>query len=100
MLIVEEWLTNLVTHGCLEPGAHIASMTLTTQGDLLRIRLEDDCPPFDPTAWPQPALDVDVAERETGGLGVHLIRSLVKEFRYSRTDGRNVWELERRIDTP
>ncbi|MFY7958618.1 MAG: ATP-binding protein [Elsteraceae bacterium] len=99
-LIVEEWLTNLVNHGCVEGRTHLASMTLTNLGATVRIRLEDDCAAFDPTALPSPSLDVDLEQRGIGGLGVHLIRSLVEQFSYERRGDKNIWELIRRIDTP
>jgi serine/threonine-protein kinase RsbW len=99
-LIIEEWLTNLTAHGCLEQTEHVASMMLTDLGSVIKIRLEDDCPAFDPTALPTPHLEAPLEERQVGGLGVHMIRSLVSQVRYQRVDGKNLWELERQIDTP
>jgi anti-sigma regulatory factor (Ser/Thr protein kinase) len=99
-LIVEEWLTNLVRYGCAEGRTHLASLTLTNLGLTVRIRLEDDCAAFDPLALPPPPVDADLDQRQFGGLGVHLIRSMVEEFSYERRRDKNIWELIRRIDTP
>lgn len=99
-LIVEEWLTNLVRHGCAEGRTHLASLTLINLGPTVRIRLEDDCAAFDPIALPPPPLDTDLDQRRIGGLGVHLIRSMVEQFSYERRGDKNIWELTRRIDTP
>jgi anti-sigma regulatory factor (Ser/Thr protein kinase) len=100
LLIVEEWLTNLINHGCVDGRTHLASLTLTNLGPTVRIRLEDDCPAFDPTALPPPPADADLERRSVGGLGVHLILSLVEQFRYERRGEKNIWEMVRRIDTP
>jgi serine/threonine-protein kinase RsbW len=100
ILIIEEWLTNLTAHGCLDQTEHVASMMLTDLGSVIKIRLEDDCLPFDPTALPAPHLKASLGEQPVGGLGVHLIRSLIGQLHYQRVDGKNLWELERQIDRP
>jgi len=42
--------------------------------------VKDDAPPFDPfNVVPTPDINADLEEREIGGLGVHLVRSLMDE---------------------
>jgi anti-sigma regulatory factor (Ser/Thr protein kinase) len=93
-LIVEEWLKNLVKHGCLEGRTHLASLTLINLGTAVRIRLEDDCAAFDPTTL---AIDVDAEPRKKAELGVQLIRAGVEQFDYERRGERNVWEMIRQL---
>lgn len=42
---------------------------------------------------PIPDLDLDIDERPIGGLGVHLIKTMVSHHAYSRNDGANYIEL-------
>ena len=100
LLIIEEWATNLSKHGCISGTRQVATVTLKNFGYSVGIRLEDDCLPFDPTQFGQPELEADLEGRQIGGLGVHLIRSLVEELRYRRENGKNIWEMVRRIDAP
>ena len=41
------------------------------------MRLLDDAPVFDPTARPEPELDLDLGHRPFGGMGIHLMRTSV-----------------------
>ena len=95
-VIVEEWLVNLVKHGCSEGRTHLASLTLINLGAAVRIRLEDDCAAFDPTMMP---LDVAAEPQNTGKLGVQLIRASVEQFDYERHGEKNIWVLIRQIDS-
>jgi serine/threonine-protein kinase RsbW len=96
-VIVEEWLVNLVKHGCSEGRTHLASLTLINLGAAVRIRLEDDCAAFDPTMMP---LDVAAEPQNTGKLGVQLIRASVEQFDYERHAEKNIWVLIRQIASP
>ena len=54
------------------------------------MEIVDDGKPFDPFSdAPPPDLDSSVADRPTGGLGIHLVRRLMDEAHYRREDGGN-----------
>jgi serine/threonine-protein kinase RsbW len=97
-LILEELFTNAVTHG---HGPHSAGGSITValgrRTGRLRISFVDDGPPFDPLAFGAPDLDAAGEERPIGGLGIHIVRSLVDQARYRREGGRNHLHLVRRI---
>jgi serine/threonine-protein kinase RsbW len=98
LVILEELFINAVTHGY---GPHSTGGSITvalgrrTSG--LRISFVDDGPPFDPLAFGAPDLDAAGEERRIGGLGIHIVRSLVDEAHYRREGGRNHLHLVRRI---
>jgi anti-sigma regulatory factor (Ser/Thr protein kinase) len=54
------------------------------------LTVRDNGPAFDPLSRSSPSLDVEIADREVGGLGIHLVRELADECRYARTDDCNV----------
>jgi len=98
LVILEELFTNAVTHG---HGPHSADGNITValgwRTGRLRISFVDAGPPFDPLAFGAPDLDAAGEERPIGGLGIHLVRSLVDQARYRREGGRNHLHLVRHI---
>ena len=83
-LATEEIVANVVAHGYHadrpeQPGGSPPTFEL---------RWGSDPRPFDPTAAAPPDdLEVPLDRRSPGGLGIHLVRSSLDEFRYRR-DGR------------
>lgn len=101
LLILEELFTNVVVHG-YSPGSANGriSVALGWRDGRLTIDLIDDGRPFDPLAREAPDLDAPGDERPIGGLGIHIVRSLVDEARYRRTGRRNHLQLARQIGPP
>lgn len=86
-LVLSEVLTNLATHGdCRDRPAKIA---VTAEPDRVTGEIIDSGPPFDPRLAPEPSLDVSVAERPIGGLGLFLVRKLCSALEYARRNGEN-----------
>jgi len=101
LIILEELFTNAVAHGHQQYSAagHI-TVTLGWRTGRLRISFVDDGQPFDPLAFRGPELERAAEERAIGGLGIHIVRSLVDRARYCRRGGRNHLYLIRRIALP
>jgi serine/threonine-protein kinase RsbW len=98
LILLEELITNLIKYGHpdrAEPGQ--AEITLALDGSRLEIEFIDDGCAFDPLAAPPPNLDEALEDRQVGGLGIHILRSLTDEARYERRDDRNVIRLSRII---
>ena len=97
-VILEELFTNAVEYG-YGPGSSTGSVTvrLRWRDGRIEIAFIDDGQPFDPLARSGPDLEVAAEDRQIGGLGVHIVRSLVDRARYRRTGGRNHLYLVRRI---
>jgi anti-sigma regulatory factor (Ser/Thr protein kinase) len=88
-LVIEELGLNIMTHGMSEDLEKI-EITLTAKGESLTIEIVDNGRPFDPTSdAPDPDLDAGIGERSIGGLGVHIVRSLMDSLCYRRQGGRN-----------
>ena len=76
---VDELVCNVVEHGYAgRPGS--VEVAFVPSADGLAFRIRDDAPPFDPTAVPEPSLDLPLERRHLGGMGVHLARTLTDEF--------------------
>ena len=88
-LVLEELALNVMTHG-RNGGARHLDVILRSDPNLITIELVDDGPRFDPLAE-APEFDPDqpIEERRIGGVGVHLVRTLVDEATYRHEDGKN-----------
>ncbi len=89
-LAVDEAVTNVAVHGYkgLSPGA--VTVGIEADGERLVVTILDRGHPFPPENAPPPDLDSDSGMRKIGGLGWHLIRSVVDAVDYSTApDGEN-----------
>ena len=97
---VDELVCNIVEHGYAgQPGT--VEVAFVESPDDLAFRIRDDAPPFDPTAVPDPPLDLPLAQRRLGGMGIHLARTLTDSFdhRILPTGGNEVTVRKRRPST-
>jgi anti-sigma regulatory factor (Ser/Thr protein kinase) len=86
-IVVEEVILNVATYGGAPP--RWLEFTFIREPLALELVIEDDGVAFDPTKAAAPDLTGDIDERETGGLGVHLVMKLMDEVAYSRDGGHN-----------
>jgi sigma-B regulation protein RsbU (phosphoserine phosphatase) len=92
-LIAEELLTNIIRAANVD--AHSIRVTLEcalTPTDIL-LTTRDDSLEFNPLARTSPDLNKHVAERDIGGLGIHIVKELADDCRYARIDDWNVFEV-------
>lgn len=87
----EELVRNVMRHayGEADPSREI-TVELREEGAVVTMAIQDDGPPFDPTAAPPPDTAAPIEDRSEGGLGIHLVRTMVSEMRYQRRGERNV----------
>src|SRR5262245_23364840 len=99
-LVAEELLVNVADYGHDDGAEHWVRVELELTADRVTLRFEDDGRPFDPLAAPPPDVAAPVEERDVGGLGVHLVRSLVDHAEYAWVAGRNVLTVRKRLSHP
>lgn len=88
-LIVNEAVTNVVTHSFSGIGEHEVQIGLTLLPDAVRVEVVDDGVEFNPFTVPPRPPATDLSEAPIGGLGVPLIRRYTSARGYERTGGRN-----------
>ena len=88
-LSIEELVTNIIKYGYDDTASHEILLRLEVCPRIILLRLEDDGHEFNPLAAPTPDVDLPVAQRVPGGLGIHLVRNMVGEIQYQRSGGRN-----------
>ncbi len=94
-LALDETLTNAVSYGFPEGGRHSIAVRIEHRAGTLTALVSDDGAPFDPLAQPAADIHAPIAERRIGGLGIHLLRTLMEKVEYRRHGDRN--ELTFRI---
>lgn len=88
-VVIDEILSNIIKYGYEDGGKHDIQLRLAINGDVLTLEIEDDGRPFDPLKVAAPDLDLPLAERPVGGLGLYFVRNLTDEAKYERIGGRN-----------
>ncbi len=96
-LALDELVTNTILYGFEDPAGQSFSVRVEVSGADLRAELVDEGRAFNPLDVPPPNLDAPLRDRELGGLGLHLVRSLMDRLDYRRDGSKNVLTLAKRI---
>ena len=92
-LVLEEIGLNIIDYA-FESGNHVFDIIVTSDARAVTIEAVDNGRPYDPlTETPPPDLDAPIDCRPVGGLGVHLVRTLMDRSDYRRVEGRNCLTL-------
>jgi anti-sigma regulatory factor (Ser/Thr protein kinase) len=95
-LVLEELVSNAITHGYPDDSEHEIVIRLNLSGDDLQMEVEDDGRAFDPLKVPAPTIAPTLEEQQVGGMGLLLVRSLTSELSYERAGDRNRLTLIKR----
>ena len=88
-LVLEELGINVMKHG-YDEGIHEFDIIMTADSEMLTVEIVDDGRPFDPLHdAPSPDTDAALEDRSVGGLGIHLVRTMMDELHYRREQGKN-----------
>ena len=96
-LALDELVTNVVLYGFTDPANQQVLIKIATGGSELVASVHDGGRPFNPLDVKPPDLNAPLEERELGGLGVHLVRSLMDQVTYARENDQNVLTVRKKI---
>lgn len=95
----DELLTNIVDYGHSDDEDHAIEVRLKLDDSALQAEVIDGGAAFDPlTDSAAPDLDLTIDDRPIGGLGIHLVRTLMDDISYRRDNGRNRLLLTKRLN--
>ncbi|MCK4901338.1 MAG: ATP-binding protein, partial [Anaerolineales bacterium] len=97
-IVLDELLNNVVNYAYQDDDEHEIEVEIELSGKRLVIIIADDGMPFNPFGREIPDMSADIDEREIGGLGIHLVRSVMDEYDYQRHIDKNVVRLVKLID--
>lgn len=97
-VVVDEVVTNVFSHGYADGGEGRVEVSARLGAGCLEIGVVDDAAPFNLLAATEPDVTQEIELRPIGGLGIHIVRSLVSEIDYERRDGRNRLRLRLQLE--
>ena len=92
-LAVTEWLTNVINYGFANDEHGRIDLKLFCSGSEVRVEVADTGRPFNPLDHPLVDISVPLTDKPIGGLGIHMIRSLMDRLIYTRERGKNLLTL-------
>lgn len=95
-VVLDEIVANIVTHtprSAAGPGPAV-DVWFRSEPGAVEVTVADDGPAFNPLLQPEPDLTLPLQARQPGGLGITLVKSLMDDVRYERTD-RNVLTIRK-----
>jgi serine/threonine-protein kinase RsbW len=99
-LMLDEWLTNVATHGYQGQGGPVTIHLSFDAPATLNAIVRDEGPAFDPTALVAADVEASLEDRHIGGLGVHFVKKLANRFAYRRDGSCNEISLSRTLGLP
>jgi len=95
-LALEEILINVIKHGYDNNSDREIQVRIWMSDDELRAEVEDDAPEFNPLELDAPDITKPLEEREIGGLGVHLVRTMMDRAEYKREGQKNILSIAKK----
>ena len=93
-LVLEELFVNTVRHGGCEGVPDAAHVRLRCAADGVGVEFRDRGHAFDPTTAPDADIHSPLEERR-GGLGIHLVRGIMRDLHYQRDGEWNQLRMRR-----
>jgi serine/threonine-protein kinase RsbW len=97
ILALGEWLENIIQHGYNDDAMHRIQVNCVLADNKITVTVTDGGRAFNPLEFPVLDAAVPTAERIYSGQGLHLIRKLMDEFAYERSDETNVFTMRKLI---
>lgn len=97
---LEELLANTMAYGYRDDHEHEILVHIWRDDADLVVDIADDARPFDPTVIAPPDLTAPLNERPIGGLGIHLVRSMMDHMEYRHDGQQNRVRLRKHIPPP
>ena len=97
-LVLEEIFANVCLHGYEKPGGKV-EIEISKSPKKITLKISDSAKEFNPLEQaPKPDLNAKIEDREIGGLGVHIIKTIMDEASYERAGGKNILTLSKNTD--
>ncbi len=98
LLCVDELITNIIAHAYNDKLEHAVLLECRVDDRQLELELRDDGVPFDPTNQSRPDTKLSLDDRDIGGLGIHLVLTLMDKVTYRREGDYNVLIATKLLD--
>jgi anti-sigma regulatory factor (Ser/Thr protein kinase) len=96
-ICLDELFTNIVSYGFVDDLEHVVRFAINLEDCVLKLNIEDDGILFNPIEQKDPEIPADLIDVRIGGLGIHIVRKLMDNFRDKRERGKNKMTLKKFI---
>ena len=96
-LALEEAVTNVIMYAYPEGTDGLVDIEAIIREHSLSFVISDSGQAFDPTDQPDADISQSVEERQVGGLGIYLVRSIMDNVSYERSGGKNILSMTKNI---
>ena len=96
-LCLEELIHNTIAYGYEDESVHFIDVRVSLKGKELVIEIIDDAKAFNPLEAAKPDVGEPLEEREEGGLGIFIVRSIMDKVEYRRKKDKNILLLKKAI---
>ena len=94
-LAIEEAVVNVMSYAYPQGVEGYVNIEAQTNESRLKFVITDTGVPFDPTSKAEVDTTLSTEERDIGGLGIHLVRTIMDSINYERVDGKNILTLRK-----
>ena len=98
-IVFEELLSNIINYSYRDEERHEIVIKVQVFADHLRVIIIDDGMPFNPLDAETPDTTLSLEEREIGGLGIHMVRTMMDSISYERDVNKNVATVVKNISS-
>jgi len=98
-LALEETVANIIHYAFPTQNRHRIRVSASLSPDHIRLNIQDNGKPFDPSAPPPIDMSTPFDERDPGGLGLFLVQHVMDQVSYRRIDGTNILDMQKHMDT-
>mgnify|MGYP002031499205 CR=1 FL=1 len=88
-MALDELVTNIIDYGYNDSVEHTIEFGFNLSEDCLTIEIVDDAAEYDILEKEDPDTTKSIDEKPIGGLGIFLVKHLMTDVKYKRTDGKN-----------
>jgi anti-sigma regulatory factor (Ser/Thr protein kinase) len=95
-LALEELVTNIINYG-YDNNQHTIVLSFVLVENVVTIQVQDKGKEFNPLTLPEPDTGAPAEKRQIGGLGIHLVKTLMDSIAYERKNDTNILTIEKKI---
>jgi sigma-B regulation protein RsbU (phosphoserine phosphatase) len=96
-LAVEELFVNIASYAYPDGEGEAGVKVSFPEPDTVQIELTDEGVPYDPLAKEDPDITRPFKERQAGGLGIYMSKTIMDDMKYDHTDGCNHVVMTKKI---
>jgi len=97
-IIIDELFGNIANYAYApDTGEATVSVDFLDEPKRVAIAFEDSGVPYDPLKKDDPDITLSAEERDIGGLGIFMVKSMVEEIKYEFENGKNILTIIKKI---